>query len=93
MSEPLYDVVVIGAGPAGNICAYMTAQAGLSTLVLEEHKEAGLFVNCTGIIGVEAFRRGQTAHSILRITCIRSGKSAQAVARASPTKDKNITRC
>ena len=53
----LYDVVVIGAGPAGNICAYLTAKAGLSTLVLEEHEAPGLFVNCTGIIGVEAFKR------------------------------------
>lgn len=56
MSE-LYDVVVIGAGPAGTLCAYRTAQAGLSTLVLEEHLAAGMFVNCTGIIGAEAFRR------------------------------------
>lgn len=53
----IYDVVVIGAGPAGNICAYLTAKAGLSTLVLEEHEAPGLFVNCTGIIGIEAFRR------------------------------------
>ncbi len=52
-----YDVIVIGAGPAGNICAYLTAKAGLSTLVLEEHESPGLFVNCTGIIGVEAFKR------------------------------------
>lgn len=53
----MYDVVVIGAGPAGNICGYLTAQAGLSTLVLEEHAAVGLFVNCTGIIGAEAFTR------------------------------------
>lgn len=53
----IFDVVVIGAGPAGNVCGYLTAKAGLSTLVLEEHEAAGLFVNCTGIIGVEAFRR------------------------------------
>ena len=52
-----YDVVVIGAGPAGNLCAALTAEAGLSTLVLEEHEAAGLFVNCTGIIGAEAFSR------------------------------------
>ena len=55
--ENLFDVVVIGAGPAGNFCAQRTAKAGLSTLVLEEHAEPGLFVNCTGIIGAEAFRR------------------------------------
>ena len=53
----LYDVVVIGAGPAGSICSYLTAKAGLSTLLLEEHEQAGLFVNCTGIIGAEAFVR------------------------------------
>jgi geranylgeranyl reductase family protein len=53
----IYDVVVIGAGPAGSICAYLTAKSGLSTLLLEEHEQAGLFVNCTGIIGAEAFRR------------------------------------
>ncbi|MBI1952886.1 MAG: NAD(P)/FAD-dependent oxidoreductase [Candidatus Omnitrophica bacterium] len=55
--NPMFDVVVIGAGPAGNLCAYLTAKAGLSTLVLEEHEAAGLFVNCTGIIGKEAFQR------------------------------------
>lgn len=55
--SPKYDVVVIGAGPAGCVLAYLTAQAGLSTLVLEEHEQAGLHVNCTGIIGIEAFRR------------------------------------
>ena len=57
MGSPLYDVIVIGAGPAGCLCAAMTAKAGLSTLLVEEHEQAGLFVNCTGIIGVEAFRR------------------------------------
>lgn len=57
MSKPLFDVIVIGAGPAGNICGYLTAKAGLSTLVLEEHEAAGLFINCTGIIGAEAFRK------------------------------------
>lgn len=57
MSFLLYDVVVIGAGPAGTFCAQKTAEAGLSTLLLEEHESAGLFVNCTGIIGAEAFRR------------------------------------
>ena len=57
MRDTLYDVAVIGAGPAGTLCATLTARAGLSTLILEEHEAPGLFVNCTGIIGAEAFRR------------------------------------
>ena len=55
MASETYDVIVIGAGPAGNVCAALLAQAGLQTLVLEEHAAAGEFVNCTGIIGAEAF--------------------------------------
>lgn len=57
MVNHLYDVVVIGAGPAGSVCAAHLAQAGLYVLVLEEHAAAGDFVNCTGIIGAEAFEQ------------------------------------
>ena len=53
----MYDVAVIGAGPSGSLCSMLTARAGLSTLLLEEHEAPGQFINCTGIIGAEAFRR------------------------------------
>lgn len=32
----VYDVIVVGAGPAGSITAYETARAGLKTLLLEK---------------------------------------------------------
>ncbi|HEY4688897.1 MAG TPA: NAD(P)/FAD-dependent oxidoreductase [Anaerolineae bacterium] len=41
-----YDVVVIGAGPAGSIAARTTAQAGLSTLLIEKRQEIGSPVRC-----------------------------------------------
>ena len=53
----IYDIAVIGAGPSGSLCSMLTARAGLSTLLLEEHEAPGQFINCTGIIGAEAFRR------------------------------------
>ena len=41
MSET-FDVVVLGAGPAGANAALETARAGLKTLIVEEqHKEIG----------------------------------------------------
>ncbi|MDO8730127.1 MAG: NAD(P)/FAD-dependent oxidoreductase [Candidatus Omnitrophota bacterium] len=55
--KELYDIAVIGAGPSGSLCSMLTARAGLSTLLLEEHEAPGQFINCTGIIGAEAFRR------------------------------------
>jgi digeranylgeranylglycerophospholipid reductase len=48
-----YDVVVIGAGPAGSIAARTTAQAGLSTLLLEKRQEIGSPVRCGEAVGRE----------------------------------------
>jgi len=50
MSSKLYDVVVIGAGPAGNQVAYSLAGMGYSVLVLEQRKNLGEPVCCTGIV-------------------------------------------
>ena len=41
-----YDVVVIGAGPAGSVTARFIAENGLSVLILERDREAGIPVRC-----------------------------------------------
>ncbi len=41
-----YDVVVVGAGPAGSIAAQDTAKAGLSTLLIEKRQEIGTPGRC-----------------------------------------------
>ncbi|MCA9065454.1 MAG: NAD(P)/FAD-dependent oxidoreductase, partial [Planctomycetaceae bacterium] len=38
---PYWDVVIIGAGPAGLAASLTTAHRGLTTLVLEAKSEAG----------------------------------------------------
>ncbi len=47
----MYDVVIIGAGPAGSRVAYRLADAGYSVLVLERKRRLGEPVCCTGIVG------------------------------------------
>jgi geranylgeranyl reductase family protein len=49
MLKNVYDVAVIGAGPAGCKTAELAAKAGLKVLVIEEHEEIGKPVQCTGI--------------------------------------------
>ena len=41
MSERSFDVVVIGAGPAGEVCAGRLSDAGLEVAIVEEHLVGG----------------------------------------------------
>lgn len=67
-----YDVLVIGAGPAGLSAARRLAASGFHVAVLEEHEQVGNPVNCSGILGLEAFDRFDlpatlTRHSLSEI--------------------------
>jgi geranylgeranyl reductase family protein len=50
-----FDVVVVGAGPAGSAAAGACAAAGLSTLCIEEHGTIGHPVQCAGLLSNAAF--------------------------------------
>ncbi|MEM5777644.1 MAG: NAD(P)/FAD-dependent oxidoreductase, partial [Candidatus Aenigmatarchaeota archaeon] len=49
MLKNVYDVIIIGAGPSGGKTAELAASLGLNVLVIEEHEEIGLPIQCTGI--------------------------------------------
>ncbi|MHA2140893.1 MAG: geranylgeranyl reductase family protein [Candidatus Thorarchaeota archaeon] len=46
MAENSYDVIVVGAGPAGCTAARVTAAAGFKTLVVDRRKEIGVPIHC-----------------------------------------------
>ncbi len=52
-----HDVVIIGAGPAGSTAAHLLATQGFDVAILEEHAVIGEPVDCTGVLGAEAFSR------------------------------------
>jgi digeranylgeranylglycerophospholipid reductase len=56
LSGQFYDVIVVGAGPAGSYIAYELASLGHNVAVFEEKSASGLNVCCTGIISTECFQ-------------------------------------
>jgi digeranylgeranylglycerophospholipid reductase len=46
MNEESYDVVVVGAGPAGSVTARTAAERGLNVLLIERNQEIGVPVKC-----------------------------------------------
>ena len=41
-----YDIIVVGAGPAGSAAAFTAAEQGVSVLLLEEHERIGVPIQC-----------------------------------------------
>nr|WP_290623603.1 MULTISPECIES: digeranylgeranylglycerophospholipid reductase [unclassified Archaeoglobus] len=53
----MYDVVVIGAGPAGSMAAKTAAELGLNVLLVEKRQEIGTPVRCAEGISKENIER------------------------------------
>ena len=49
----MLDVAIIGAGPAGLLCALRLAESGFDVAVFEEHPAVGYPTHCTGIVSLE----------------------------------------
>jgi dihydrolipoyl dehydrogenase len=60
-----YDVVVIGAGPAGYVCAIRSAQLGLKTAIIDKQWLGGVCLNVGCIPSKSLLRNAEVAH-ILR---------------------------
>ncbi len=50
-----YDVIVVGAGPTGSNTARLLALRGWSILLVEEHPQVGLPVQCAGLVTPRTF--------------------------------------
>lgn len=49
------DAIVVGAGPSGSYLSYLLSKLGYDVLNLEEHREVGKPVECTGLVSERVF--------------------------------------
>ncbi len=60
-----YDVIVVGAGPAGAVAAKTAAEHGARVLLLEGRREIGRPVQCTGLLSVRGFRASGASRGVI----------------------------
>jgi digeranylgeranylglycerophospholipid reductase len=64
VADNTYDVIVIGAGPAGSASAKAAVDGGAKAILLEEHPRIGIPSHCTG--GLHSSERPDIIEEILR---------------------------
>ena len=79
-----FDVIVIGGGPAGYICAIRAAQLGLQTAVIEKEKLGGVCVNI-GCIPTKAL-----LHSAYALNLIQHDAKALGIEVAGVTANYGV---
>ncbi|MEM9716715.1 MAG: dihydrolipoyl dehydrogenase [Pseudomonadota bacterium] len=68
MAEQSFDVVVLGAGPGGYVCAIRCAQLGLKTAVIERENLGGICLNWGCIPTKSMLRSAEVFHLMERAT-------------------------
>ena len=53
MSEHEYDLVVVGAGPAGSSAAYVAAKNGIKVALLEKEESIAQTVRTSGVTWID----------------------------------------
>ncbi len=52
----MYEVAVVGAGPAGSLSAYVLSSEGFKVAVFEEHQSPGFPCQCAGLISEDCLK-------------------------------------
>ena len=60
----MLDALIVGAGPSGSYLGYLLAEKGFNVKILEEHREVGRPVECTGLVSERVFRMARSRSKV-----------------------------
>jgi len=89
LSGQFYDVIIVGAGPAGSYIAYELASSGHAVAVFEEKSAPGLNACCTGIISTECFHSLNLGTDVI-LTEVNSAKFFSPSGRCLRLQTENV---
>src|SRR4029077_20384257 len=67
MADNAFDVIVVGGGPGGYVCAIRCAQLGLKTAVVERDRMGGIGLNWGAIHTKALLRQSEIWHLLHRL--------------------------
>ncbi len=84
----MHDVAVIGAGPAGLICATELEKLGEDTIVIEKNEKIGEPVECAGLFNIDGLKRLEIENGDYILNEIRGARFISANGAIAEIKGK-----
>ena len=85
-----YDALIVGGGPAGSKVAKIISENGFSTLIVEEHREIGRPIQCSGLVSRRVLELSETGKKSVLMPIRRAEVICEDVSLSMESPDDRV---